>query len=91
MGKFLERPIAPPFIYNRLRLQESTADLSLKDTPILKSSLNGSICNETKEIINEKPERYIRRSGIRAMHVSGFSFSGKIFAIVRKFGPIKVT
>ncbi|CAK8683267.1 unnamed protein product [Clavelina lepadiformis] len=81
LGNLLKRPLHSPFVYDRIKIQEeiskeqSFSNETIKAVYIPGSNLRGNNVKVFKT--PEKPERYTRNCGHRAMHQSGWSFSGE--------------
>jgi len=79
-GGLLARPVEAPMIYDRLVAQENSAsDCGKNNVRVTRAEPsvleNGPRMREHKS--KQSTERYTRTSGHRAMHQSGWSFSGK--------------
>ncbi|XP_078481204.1 dihydropyrimidinase-related protein 2 [Ciona intestinalis] len=78
MGDMVERPVCSPSIYNRLTTKDALHKTRTTPTPdsSLFRSLNGILTDNAGANKVTTPERFSRGSGHRAMHQSGWSFSG---------------
>uniref|UniRef100_F6R7K2 dihydropyrimidinase n=1 Tax=Ciona intestinalis TaxID=7719 RepID=F6R7K2_CIOIN len=78
MGDMVERPVCSPSIYNRLTTKDALHKTRTAPTPdsALFRGINGIVTDNTGANKVTTPERFSRGSGHRAMHQSGWSFSG---------------
>uniref|UniRef100_H2YZ09 dihydropyrimidinase n=1 Tax=Ciona savignyi TaxID=51511 RepID=H2YZ09_CIOSA len=81
MGNQLDRPTNTPMVYNKLAAKDElliqTRRVQTPDSSLCRG-INGLIDNSGGNK-QTTPERFSRGSGHRAMHTSGWSFSGIVF------------